>query len=330
MASKIEWLWPPGYKGEAWNPITGCTKVSPGCANCYAERMAIRFNRNGGSYLPGKAVIEFHPERLDQPFHWKQPRCVFVNSVSDIFHEQIRYDQVDQIFAVMWMNPSHIFIILTKRHMRMYHYLTSRAVLTRGIYNHLAQRGYQGPALRWPLPNVWVGVSVENQHFADERIPILRQVPAAVKWVSVEPILGFIDFEDHFQRHDQQGRNVTDLAGLWDPTDTLSVDWAVFGGESGPGARPPHPDWIYRGISQAQNAGIPSFFKQWGEYRPFIDGDTRVNRLVTFRRGISDPGDPNAVRMVNVGKTKAGALLLPDGYAPFELREFPNILKETA
>ncbi len=356
--SAIEWLWPSGYTGMAWNPITGCTKVSPGCANCYAETLSIRFkdvHGYGGHYLGGRegqAPILFHEDRLRQPFHWKKPRCVFVNSVSDLFHEDVPFEWVEKIMAVIALNPDHLFLALTKRPERMLEFFT----MDRGIssveadvatmasqkfnmvwdgrgsdinnYSMVHNRPLTVENRRvfpgWPLPNLWLGTSVENQHFADERLPILRQVPAAVRWVSVEPMLGYINFENHFERFNQGGKNVTGLPRLQSESDSLSVDWAVFGGESGPGARPPHPAWFYQGMHMADAAGIPVFFKQWGNFRPRIEGDTKPVQLVKFRRGDTSPATLSAAKMVNVGKKKAGAELIPNGYAPFTRKEYPK------
>lgn len=354
--SAIEWLWPQGYTGMAWNPITGCTKTSPGCANCYAETMSIRFKNvhgYGGNYIPnseGRADILFHEDRLQAPFGWKNPRCVFVNSVSDLFHEDVPFEWVDKIMSVIALNPKHLFLALTKRPARMLEYfqhgetmlqdrcddVASMAAQKFGIVwdsrgsdpNNYERRTTAQVSNRrvfpgWPLPNLWLGTSVENQHFADERLPILRQVPAVVRWASVEPLLGPIDFTKHFERSDKLRRNVTGMAGLWDESDTTSIDWAVFGGESGAGARPMHPAWLYHGISAADQAGIPVFFKQWGNYRPIIQGDTKPVQFVKFKRGVSDPGDPQARPMVKVGKKIAGAELIPDGYAPATRKQYP-------
>ncbi len=357
--SAIEWLWPQGYTGMAWNPITGCTKVSPGCANCYAETMSIRFKNvhgYGGNYLPnssGRADILFHEDRLQQPFRWKNPRCVFVNSVSDLFHEDVSFEWVDKIMAVIALNPKHLFLVLTKRPERMLEYfqegdsiladrcqdVATMATQKFGIvwdsrgsnktlypphswYRDVSNRH---PFPGWPLPNLWLGTSVENQHFADERLPILRQVPAVVRWASIEPLLGPINFDLHFERHDTNGRNITGLAGLWDESDTTSLDWAVFGGESGAGARPMHPAWLYKGVSAADQAGIPVFFKQWGQHRPKMEGDTKPAIVVPYSRR-PNPGEPSPYQMVKVGKKVAGAELIPDGYAPYTRKQYPAAL----
>ena len=235
---------------------------------------------------------------------------VFVNSVSDLFHEDVDFAWIHEIRRVIENHPQHIFLSLTKRADRMQQYFSMPLA----------------PIL--PSPNWWIGVSVENQYFADIRLPLLRAIPAAVRWVSVEPLLGHINFEEHFQRYDLRGRNVTGVSGLFSEDDRTGIDWAVFGGESGAGARPMHPAWLYSGIKQADDAGIPVFFKQWGQHRPALPADVGTRnkiKIVAFKRGPVDPGDPIAMPMVRVkGKAQAGATLEPDGYFPFERREYPQ------
>lgn len=213
--SQIEWT------DATWNPITGCTKVSPGCAYCYAERVTLRFKR-GGPFLPGKATIQLHHDRLSMPTRWKRPRKIFVNSMSDIFHEEVPESFIHAIFAVMADCPQHTFQLLTKRHERM---------------------AELAPNLDW-APNIWMGVSVENQHWADERIPYLKEVPAAVRFLSVEPLLREVSLYDHLR--------------------TGGIDWVIVGGESGPGHRPMEPKWVVDIFVDCQTVGIPFFFKQWG------------------------------------------------------------------
>ena len=170
--------------------MTGCTKVSPGCAHCYAEAITLRFKR-GGPFLPGKTTVYLHPDRLRVPISWKRPRRIFVNSMSDLFHEDIPLSFVLDVFSVMNQAKHHIFQILTKRPQR----LLAVADL-----------------LSWPK-HVWIGVSVENQLWADRRVPLLKRVPAAIRFVSCEPLLKPIDLSHHLD----------------------GVDWVIVGGESGPG-----------------------------------------------------------------------------------------------
>ncbi len=209
----IEWT------DATWNPVTGCTKVSPGCAHCYAEAITLRFKR-GGPFLPGLTTIKLHPERLDLPLSWREPRRIFVNSMSDLFHEEIPLPFIRSIFSVMEQADQHIFQVLTKRHER------------------LARIACKLP---WP-DNVWVGVSVENQVWAEQRVPCLKQVPARVRFLSCEPLLRPLNLEPHLD----------------------GIHWVIVGGESGAKARPIHPNWVRDIRSQCYEAGVPFFFKQWG------------------------------------------------------------------
>ena len=215
MAEKsgIEWT------DATWNPVTGCTKVSPGCAHCYAEAITLRFRR-GGPFLPGKTTIKLHPDRLNLPLSWKRPRRIFVNSMSDLFHEEVPIEFIHQVFEVMARASRHTFQILTKRHERL---------------QILANE------LDWP-DNVWVGVSVENQYWADRRIPPLLTVPAAVRFLSVEPLLKLMTLRPYLK----------------------DLQWVIVGGESGPRARPVQFDWIRDLCSQCQETRVPFFLKQLG------------------------------------------------------------------
>ena len=171
--SAIEWT------DSTWNPVTGCTKVSPGCAHCYAESITLRFKR-GGPYLPGKATIELHPERLDIPGKWKKHRRVFVNSMSDLFHEEVPFEFVSEIFRSMVHNDQHIYQVLTKRPERMVDY-----------FNWSGER-------HWP-DHVWTGVSVENQYWVERRIPLLAKIPAKVRFLSVEPLIKEVDLMQYLE-----------------------------------------------------------------------------------------------------------------------------------
>ena len=215
MSSKsaIEWT------DATWNPVSGCTKVSPGCAYCYAETITLRFKR-GGPFLPGKSTIRVHPDRLRYPLAWRAPRRIFVNSMSDLFHEEVPLTFIQEVFSVMEQAERHVFQILTKRHER------------------LAEVASQ---LSWP-DNVWMGVSVENQYWAERRIPALKQVPAHVRFLSCEPLLRPLDLRDH-------------LDGL---------HWVIVGGESGRNARKMNPSWATDLRDQCLDANVPFFFKQWG------------------------------------------------------------------
>ena len=211
--SAIEWT------DATWNPVTGCTKVSPGCAHCYAEAITLRFGK-GTPFLPGKSEIKLHPERLRLPLFWRRPRRIFVNSMSDLFQEVVPYEFVRQVFEVMSQARQHIFQILTKRHEEL---------------RNLASK------LDWP-PNVWIGVSVENQYWADRRIPALLDVPAAIRFLSVEPLLKPVNLRPY-------------LGG---------IRWVIVGGESGPKARPIQAEWVQKIRDDCKAAEVPFFFKQWG------------------------------------------------------------------
>lgn len=222
MAGKttIEWT------EATWNPVTGCTRVSPGCAHCYAETFAERWRGVPGHPYEQGFDLKLWPRRLEAPYQWKRPRLVFVNSMSDLFHEDIPEDFIRQVFAVMADVPRHTFQVLTKRHERL-------ADLSR--------------SLPWP-PNVWMGVTIENRRFV-HRADFLRQVPAAVRFVSAEPLLG-------------------PLTGF----DMSGLDWIIGGGESGPRHRPVKIDWLRSLRDQCVAENVPFFFKQWGGYRPKTGG----------------------------------------------------------
>ena len=240
--SSIEWT------DATWNPVRGCSIVSKGCTNCYAMRQAHRSSGAGGAYegltklTKGGPVwtgeIRLAPDLLDQPLRWRAPRRIFVNSMSDLFHEDVPTWYVTEVWKRMADCQQHIFQILTKRPRRMRDWLLEGLSI--------------GDFIAPPLPNVWLGVSVEDQAAADERIPLLRETPAAVRWISAEPLLGAIE--------------------LWKSTSNASlqshVEWVVAGGESGPGARPMHPDWARSLRDQCAAAGVPFFFKQWGAWAP--------------------------------------------------------------
>lgn len=211
--TKVEWA------DASWSPVTGCSPVSPGCHNCYASRMAKRFPHLHNAKIPPTMArvedfreIVFHADRLDQPLRWKKPRRVFVGSMTDLFHEYVREEWIDDVFARMSLAHHHTYQILTKRPERMYAYITGGAHLrmTRLFKNF---REYTNPVGPWPLPNVWLGVTAENQEMADQRIPILLQTPAANRFVSIEPCLSSVDLLKYLSGgtiHEQFGERVSD------------------------------------------------------------------------------------------------------------------------
>jgi protein gp37 len=286
-ATKIEWT------DRTWNPVTGCTKVSPGCDHCYAEGIARHFA--GGSAFPNGFDVTLRPEKLDDPRRWRKPARVFVNSMSDRFHDDVPTKFIAEVFAVMAETPQHTYQILTKRHGRM------RALMRDPLFAFVMhQKGGT-----WPLPNVWLGVSVEDQKWADLRIPALLDTPAAVRFLSCEPLLGEVNLWRWVGRDDPDAECLTcgteefsDRAGhdvvhrcghrLSDPCEVDEEEncrlegeetgewcdgpirphprlaWVIVGGESGPGARRMELDWAQYLVGQCQRTGTPVFVKQLG------------------------------------------------------------------
>jgi protein gp37 len=305
--TKIEWT------EKTWNPIVGCSVVSPGCTNCYAMKMAYRLEAmapsdvstgnphmlhyvgttqesRGGPVWTGR--IKQAPLNIQrQPLERKKPTTWFVNSMGDLFHEFADEDWIASVFLVMAQCPQHTFQVLTKRSERM-RFLLNDSEFVDGLRSSLQiiDDPDQQP-LEWPLPNVWIGVSAENQEQADLRIPDLLATPAAVRFVSAEPLLGPVDFS-RFTPRDRfynavcehcgyvgsteywfESRNVDDADVVCSRCNKISIaeevgqlDWIIVGGESGPGARPMHPDWARSIRDQCQAAQVPFFFKQWGAW----------------------------------------------------------------
>ncbi len=220
--SKIEWT------EVTWNPVTGCSKISEGCRNCYAERMTRRLQAMGLEAYQGLLDSKGHftgrlnliVKALNEPLKQKKPAIIFVNSMGDLFHERVPFAYIDLVFETIRKCPKHIFQILTKRPQRALQYLLNKE----------------------PLPNVWLGVSVEKKDYR-HRINILRAIPAAVRFISFEPLIGDICLFN-----------------------TSGIDWVIAGGETGPGARPMHPYWVRNIRDICEVAGIPFFFKQWGQW----------------------------------------------------------------
>ena len=270
------------WTDATWNPTTGCSKVSEGCRNCYAAALAPRLHamgQKGYTELPWTARnaaenVMCHEDRLEMPLRWKRPRRIFVNSMSDLFHELVPDDFIDKVFAVMALAPQHTFQILTKRPERMMRYTTKWDVAPRVRVEAHTLRGRMGrmalPSEEWPLPNVWLGTSVEDQRAADERIPHLLETPAAVRFLSCEPLLGPVDLTDVSNARDIVPDYFDALTGTSYPSsghppiqyDTPTIDWVIAGGESGPGYRPMNLDWVRSLRSQCVAAGVPFFGKQ--------------------------------------------------------------------
>ena len=290
--SSIEWT------DATWNPVTGCSRVSRGCENCYAERLAATRLRNhpsrqGLADSNGRwnGRIHFNSEWLAQPLRWQRPRKVFVAAHGDLFHSNVSTRMLDEIFAVMALAPQHVFQVLTKRPERMRGYLLGDRAASRiheVVYGWLLhdKPGPEGfrfsrqdrwdcarradrwqPQFSWPLPNVWPGVSVEDQPTADERTRYLLETPAAVRWLSLEPLLGPIDLR-RLAPQWLRPTKVDALAGTRYYDDSrvqgAALDWVVVGGESGPRARLMDPAWARSLRDQCICAEVPFFFKQWG------------------------------------------------------------------
>lgn len=296
--SSIEWT------DVTWNPTVGCDKVSPGCKHCYAKTMHRRLTLMGQpKYADAFEVVKPHPPHLGLPLRWKKPRKVFVNSMSDLFHADVPNEYIAAVFGVMAATPQHTYQVLTKRAERLPEWF-------RWMAEHRHGGGYDGPTgamtyalccspaplpdwftggegdegealgramdVEWPLPNVILGVSVENQKYADERIPHLLATPAAVRMVSYEPALGPVDF-DRYLEAECWGDCACDSRFGYEPgcrrnggdgTVTRRLDWIIVGGESGPGARPFDVAWARSTVEQCKAAGVAVFVKQMGA-RPF-------------------------------------------------------------
>ena len=359
----IEWT------DATWNPITGCSVVSAGCKHCYAMRLAgtrLRHHPSRAGLTRPTAAgpvwtgdVRFNADWLDQPLRWKKPRRIFVCAHGDLFHEAVPGEWIDRVFAVMALAPQHTFQVLTKRPERLRDHLTAPdapnrihaaivnhikasvrtniAALNRAadwLYAHLPNG--DGFMRSWPLHNVWLGVSVENQATADERIPLLLQTPAAVRFISAEPLLGAVDLASSLPIETIGGVEME----AW-------LDWVIAGAESGPGARPSHPDWFRALRDQCQAADVPFFFKQWGGwwpinqmadsdalYKPAPEHDPEASRICTVeysvlhhdgqqygllnREAFEQKSSP--MQVFRVGKRRAGRLL--DGR---EWNEFPAV-----
>jgi protein gp37 len=293
--TKIEWA------EKVWNPVVGCTKISPGCQNCYAERMAARLEniayKTGNQKLHDKyyptincngtwtGKVSLCPDALDEPLRWKKPSRIFVCSMGDLFHEDVPFGFISKVFATMWVAEWHTFLVLTKRPERM------REFICEYPPEFIIENE--------PSKNIWLGVTAENQEQADKRIPILLQIPAAVRFVSVEPMLGPVDLLSN----DYLGGCINCEVCLDNPKTCINraqdrkIDWVICGGESGPGARPMHRDWARELRDQCKAAGVPFLFKQWGEYAPNWLYDDNEKEI------------PGSIWMDRMGKKKAGRLL---------------------
>lgn len=288
----IEWT------DTTWNPTTGCDQVSPGCDHCYALTLARRlkgmgsakYQRDGDPETSGPGFgLTMHPDVLAAPLSWRKPRMVFVNSMSDLFHKDVEPDFIARAFAIMALTPHHTYQLLTKRHARM-RSLLSEDWFREAVFTFADEYANAGD-YRWrdgfysfayPLPNVWLGVSVEDQKWADIRIPALLETPAAVRFISAEPLLGPIrlrpnpkvwgeclDFDGDYWHTPPVGEGPHLAGGC---PECRTVDQVIVGGESGPGARPMDADWVRNLQWWTKVFGAAFFFKQWGGIRPKSGG----------------------------------------------------------
>ena len=314
--TKIEWT------DATWNIITGCSVVSAGCKHCYAMKLAgtrlrdhpsrkgLTTDTGAGPVWNGE--VRFNKQWLDQPLRWKRSRMIFVCAHGDLFHESVPDEWIDKVFAVMALCPQHTFQVLTKRPERMLEYcktlgrhhevdrvsLVAKTMTSKGFYYTMTGCGFA-------LPNVWLGVSVEDQANADERIPLLLQTPAAVRWVSAEPLLEPI--------------TIFSIDGIIDIPDGMksSLHWVVVGGESGINARPMHPDWARSLRDQCNVAGVPFLFKQWGEWFPRSQWEDNPDLILPDDDCVYENSDKTIILesddgpkpMHRVGKKAAGRLL---------------------
>lgn len=325
--SKIEWT------DRTWNPLAGCTVISPGCTHCYAMRMAHRLEAMGqekyqgttwktdGGKILWTGRINLDEKALLEPLKWKKPQRVFVNSMSDLFHENVPFEYVDKVFAIMALTPHITYQVLTKRPERMAEFLVWKKrdwaclgpgciiekIFFRPWENVKAFENGFNQHFQFPLPNVWLGTTVENQKEADARIQNLLRCPAAVRFLSCEPLLGPVEFSNVTKRADavsQLGKKA--LSG---------IHWVIAGGESGHQARPVHEKWIRSMRDQCQAAGVPFFFKQWGEWIP--NGQQKADTQV---QGVNiDLIIDKKTWSHRIGKKAAGRLL--DGV---EWNQFPE------
>jgi protein gp37 len=238
--TKIEWA------EKVWNPVTGCTKVSAGCMHCYAERMAFRLQGRAGYPKTNPFDVTLHSDKLDEPLKWKSPQRVFICSMGDLFHEKVPFWFIDEVFATILEAVQHTFLILTKRPARMREYFEK----------------FRQEYL--PIQNIWLGTSVENQRAAEKRIPELLNIPAVVRFLSCEPLLGPLELDEIPQALFSVEKDENSVFQV----NHSKINWVIVGGESGPGARLMDDEWVLSLKDQCAAGNIPFFFKQWGEWVP--------------------------------------------------------------
>lgn len=345
--TSIEWT------DATWNPTRGCSMAKGsekgGCLNCYAARFASRFGNVPGHAFEGFArILDSGPrwtnrvepveKHLFDPLHWREPKKIFVDSMSDLFHEDLPDEVIDRVFAVMRISSRHTFQILTKRPERMLRWFSGDgrprcdAVYNRSYAMTMVHGGYV--QARWPLPNVWLGVSVENQETADMRIPLLLQTPAAVRFVSYEPALGPIDFTRlnvraalpysgslYLDALRGSGYKPSPLTGLPIELESDRLDWIIIGGESGPGARPFDVRWAINTVRQCRDAKVPCFVKQMGSL-PIIPA-ARQNHYEWGEGNFDYFNGSNDVWRIKLRDKKGGNI---DEWADhLRVRDFPEV-----
>lgn len=314
--TSIEWT------DSSWNPLRGvagkwhCSKVSPGCHNCYAERINVRFG--GPAYKRGADTFRLDSKALAEPLRWKTGRRVFVCSMTDLFHEDVPEEFIDRVFGVMHAANWHTYQVLTKRPDRMLAYLSapgvSRRVMQAGR-NAAKGRGLDvlndAGVICWPMRQVWCGVSVEDQQRADEHIPLLLQTPAAVRFLSCEPLLGPVDLSAFF------GGEYATIMGS-EPNYNFGVNWVIIGGESGPGARPMDVAWARSLVAQCKAAAVPVFVKQLGS-QPYIDHSPEPAATIARKHSVG----PLVAEFIALSDRKGGdPAEWPEN---LRVREFPEV-----
>jgi protein gp37 len=268
----IEWT------DATWNPVRGCTKISPGCKHCYAEVFAERWRGVPGHAYEQGFDLRLVPEKLSEPLRWRKSRRVFVNSMSDLFNPDVPFEYVDEVFAAMVVGGHHTYQVLTKRAEFMRWYMNRAGFVEGRAKRLMRERGInvpQGKTLQWPPPHVWLGVSVEDKEYGLPRIDELRATPAAVRFLSIEPLL-------------------EDLGAI----DLTGIDWVIVGGESGRGARRMEVGWVRSIRDQCIAARVSFFFKQWGEW-------CRPDQLPGCNSALPNAADIE-FDLMRVGKAAAG------------------------
>lgn len=349
--TKISWA------DATWNPFVGCTRVSQGCVGCYAEGFAARFSKPGMAYdgvarfvkkqARWTGVVKLVPSRIAAPLKWRKPKLVFVNSMSDLFHERATLAMIDLVFAVMMIADHHTYLILTKRPERQRDYfndpetprrvaeamakLRQYAPRSKGLGDRIARaRGS-----RWPAPHIWAGTSAEDQATAAERVPLLQATRAHRRFLSAEPLLGPIDLE---AIRLNLGDGFFGDALHWNHRSAFEerrypgLDWVISGGESGARARPWHPRWAQHLATQCDAAGVPFHWKQNGAWLPYSDVILHMRNIPSLSRRINTPkfhktnvatvtADHVAVSMCRLGASKTGRALdggVRDAFPVFE------------